>query len=307
MENSIIRKIISKTLNQGIKKIKPIVGKGDVNEIFIIQLEDKKILLRINSKWDGLTEFKKESWCIKQAKKKGVLGANILSIGKYKDFSYMIYEFIEGKSGKQIKNRGEIWTMIGRYAKLINSIKVKGYGLRFSPKDNKFIGSWEKFIDYNIKSLKEGDKLIELKVYKEIQLPTIKNYFLGLKKNKMKVGLVHNDLSLRNVIVDKKEKLFLIDWGCAEANFVPHGEFVEILGAGHMDLKIPTNEEINCFLKGYGISKREFEILKKDISKFLLLVSFDKLRWAIDKSPKDIKEMTKIARKRLDYALKINM
>ncbi len=306
MDNSIIKKIVSNSLNHKIIKIKPIIGKGDVNKIFNIDIENKRILLRINSKWDGLSEFKKEAWCIEQAKKKGVLGANILDIGKYKDYSYMIYEYIEGKSGKDIKNKKEIWTKIGKYAKLINSIEVKGFGLRFSPEENKFTGSWEKYIDYNIKSLSNEDKLIELKVYKKEELPIIKNYFLDLKKNKMNIGLVHNDLSLRNVVVDKEGKVFLIDWGCAEANFVPHGEFVEILGAGHMDLKIPTNEEIECFLEGYGLSKREFEILKKEISKFLLLVSFDKLRWAIDKSPKDIEEGTKRAKKRLDFALKMN-
>lgn len=306
MENSIIKKIISKSVKQEIKKIKPILGKGDVNEISIIELDSKKVLLRINSKWDGLIEFKKEEWCINEAKKNGILCSNILEIGKYKKYSYMIYDFIEGKSGKEIKNKREIWTTIGKYAKLINSIKVKGFGLRFSPKENQFTESWEKYIDYNIKSLNDEDKLIELKVYKKEELPKIKKYFFDLKQNKMNKGLVHNDLSLRNVVVDKKGRVFLIDWGCAEANFVPHGEFVEILGAGHMDLKVPTNEEIECFLKGYGISKRKFEILKKDISKFLLLVSFDKLRWAIDKSPKDIKEMIKIAKKRLDYALKLN-
>jgi len=301
-----IKKIILKALNQKIRKIKPIIGKGDVNEIFIIELENKKVLLRINSKLEGLEEFKKEAWCIEKARIKGVLGANILSIGKYKNFSYMIYEFIEGKSGKEINNKKEIWATIGKYAKLINSIKVKGYGLRFSPEKTEFIESWDKFINYGIESLKEGDRLIELKVYKREQLQIIKKYFLDLKKSKMNMGLVHNDLSLRNVVVDKEGKVFLIDWGCACANFVPHTEFVEILGAGYMDLGIPTKEEINHFLKGYGISKKQFEIIKKEISKFLLLVSFDKLRWAIDKSPKDIEEMTKIAKKRLAYALKIN-
>jgi len=306
MDTSTIIIIVKRSLNKKIKNIKPILGKGDVNEIYIIDIGNKKILLRINSKEDGLSEFKKEEWCINEAKKKGVLCSNILDIGKYKKYCYMIYDFIDGKSGKEIKNKLKVWTTIGKYAKLINSIKVKGYGLRFSPKDNKFTESWKKYIDYNIDSLVKRDKLIELKVYNENQLPIINKFFLNLKRKKIKVGLVHNDLSLRNVVVDKEGNVFLIDWGCAEANFVPHGEFVEILGAGHMDLKIPTENQIGCFLEGYGLSKIEFEKLKKEISKFLLLVSFDKLRWAIDKSPKDIDGMIKIAKRRLDYALKIN-
>ncbi|HDL02227.1 MAG TPA: hypothetical protein ENH20_00150, partial [Candidatus Pacearchaeota archaeon] len=299
MKKEIIETIISKTVKQKIKNIRSIVGKGDVNKIFVVELENRKVLLRINSKWDGLMEFKKEVWCIEKSKKKGVPCSNILGVGMYKDYSYMIYDFIQGRSGGEIKNKKEVWVTIGRYAKLINSVKVKGYGLRFSPEDNRFTESWSRHIRYNIESLNEEDKLLDLKIYDKDQLIMIKKYFFDLKKNKFKIGLIHNDLSLRNVVVNDVGDVFLIDWGCAEANFVPLGEFVEILGAGHMDLKIPTSEEIDCFLKGYGISKKEFEILKKDISKFLLLVSFDKLRWAIDKSLGDVKEMSKIARKRL--------
>ena len=301
-----IKKIISRTIKQKVIKIKPILGKGDVNEIFIIELENKKILLRMNSKEEGLMEFKKELWCVNKAKEKGVLGPNILHIGKYNDFSYMIYDFIEGKSGKEIKNKTEVWSILGRYAHQINSIKVKGYGLRFSPKDNKFLESWKKYINYNLDSLNKADKLLKLGIYSEEQLPLIKKYFLSLNKKKFNFGLTHNDLSLRNVVIDETGKIFLIDWGCAEANIVPHSEFVEILGAGYMDLKIPTKEEINYFLKGYSITRKQFESLKKDISKFLLLVSFDKVRWAIDKSPKSIKQLSKIAKKRLEYALKVN-
>lgn len=306
MKKQLIEEIISKKIKQKIININPLVGEGDVNKIYVIKLENKKVLLRINSKPDGLREFKKEEWCIKKANEIGVLGPNILSLGKYKGYSYMIYDFIEGKSGKEIKNKNEIWTLLGKYAKKINSIKVKGYGLRFSPQNNQFLESWNKYINYNIDCLNKADKLIELKIYNIQQLPIIKKYFLSLKKKKFNIGLIHNDISLRNVVIDNEGKVFLIDWGCAEANIVPHTEFVEILGAGHLDLKIPTKEEIEYFLKGYGISKKQFEMMKKDISKFLLLVSFDKVRWAIDKSPKDIKQLSETAKKRLEYVLKIN-
>lgn len=306
MEKQIIAGIISRMQGQKIIKIKPIVGKGDVNQIFVITLETKKVLLRINSKEGSLDEFKKEVWCIKKAKGKGVLAPNILGVGKYKGYSFMVYEFIEGKSGEEIKNRNSVWVTLGEYANKVNSINVKGYGLRFSPEKETFLDSWERYISYNIESLNESDKLLELKVYNKTQLQVIRGWFIGLKKKRYKIGVVHNDLSLRNVVVGKEGKVFLIDWGCAEANIVPYAEFVEILGAGHMDLKIPTVGEINSFLEGYGISKKQFNKLKKEISKFLLLVSFDKVRWAVEKSPKDVQTLSRIARKRLAYALKIN-
>ena len=123
MDKKTIKKIVSKSIKKRIIKIKSVIGKGDVNRIFILDLEDKKILIRINEKHDGVIEFKKEVWCIKRAKEKGILGPNVISIGRYGNFSYMIYEFIEGKSGKEIKDKKEIWKVLGIYAKRINSIK----------------------------------------------------------------------------------------------------------------------------------------------------------------------------------------
>ncbi len=306
MEKKVIEKVSSVSLKQDIKKIKPIIGKGEVNQIFIAEGKTKKIILRINTKSNRYKEFKKEEWCIKKAKIKGVAVPKILKIGKYKNSSYMIYEFIEGKNDKEIKNRKHVWFTLGNYAKRINSIKVRGYGPAFSSDKRKFLESWDKYIDYNIASLNKKDKLKRSNVYGDKQLPIIKKYFADLKNKKHKIGLAHNDLSLRNVVVDKTNKVFLIDWGCAEANIVPHSEFVEILGWGHMGHNDPTNEEINYFLKGYGISQKRFVRLKKEISKFLLVVSFDKLKWAIDNNPKKIREYSRIAKKRIKYALKIN-
>ena len=40
-----------------------------------------------------------------------------------------------------------------------------------------------------------------------LYLPNIKKYFLYLKNKKFKIGLAHKDLSLRNVIVDKNNKV----------------------------------------------------------------------------------------------------
>jgi fructosamine-3-kinase len=306
MNKTIIKKIILESLNQEIFNIKQVIGKGDVNQIFVIQINSGKYILRINQKSDGFSEFAKERWCIEQAQDKGVLGPNILDIGKYQDFSYMIYDFIEGKSGDQIENKLEAWIKLGEYAKAINNIKVNGYGLKFSSKQNKFLESWNDYINYNLKSLNQNDKLLHLKVYDLKQLKIIKQYFHDLKNQKHKIGLVHNDLSLRNVIVNQSNKIYLIDWGCAEANIIPHSEFVEILGAGHMDLAVPTQKQIDAFLQGYEISQIEFKPLEKEVAKFLLLKSFDKLRWAIDKSSKDTKEFAKIAKKRLNYSLKVN-
>ena len=65
----------------------------------------------------------------------------------------------------------------------------------------------------------------------------------------------------------------------------------------------PNDAEFNEFIKGYGMSQKEFDILKPELLKLMLLTSLDKLRWAIDRNPINIKEFSKRAKR----ILKLNL
>ena len=172
----ITKKIFKKISKEKVISIRQIIGKGDVNKVFVVKTSKNKVLLRLN---EERNEFRKEEWCINKAKKKGVLGPEILKVGKYNGITYMAYKFIEGKSGKETKiNKSIIWRKLGEYGKKINSIKTEGYGDKLDIKTGKFLGSWNKFIDYNIKGLNKNDELIKLKVYNEKQIPIIKKFFI---------------------------------------------------------------------------------------------------------------------------------
>jgi len=302
ISKTIIKRIFRKISKEEVISIRQIIGKGDINQVFVVKTSKNKVLFRLNEERD---EFRKEEWCINKAKKKGVLGPEILKIGKYKGITYMAYKFIEGKSGKETKiNKSIIWRKLGEYGKKINSIKTKGYGDKIDIKTGKFLGSWNKFINYNIKSLNKNDELIRLKVYNEKQIPLIKNFFIRLKSKKHKLGLTHNDLSPENIIIDNDKNFILIDWGCAESNITPYGEFVEVLGYRLLEYKKLNLKNFGEFAQGYGIKRKQYVKLRKDINKFLLLSAFDKLRWAIDMNSSEINNYVITAKNRLKYALK---
>ena len=304
MKKELINKIILNSVNQKVKTIKQIIGEGIVNEVFIVETQNRKLLLRINSLY-SFEEFKKEEYCIKKASENGINVPNIITIGKFEKYAYSIYDYIEGENAKYSKlNKLEIWNKLWKYAQIINSIEVNGFGDRFSSKDKKFHGSFKRFVDYNIRSLSKKDELIKRKIYSIDQIELIKNFFKELKDKKWKIGLTHNDLSLKNLIINN-QGIYIIDCGSAEANMVPYFEFVEIMGC-YLDLNVPKKKELEAFLEGYGVDINEFELMKGEISKLILLVSFDKLRWAIDKSPDKIKEYSARTKKRLSYALDLN-
>ena len=132
--------------------------------------------------------------------------------------------------------------------------------------------------------------------------PYFKKIFENIKKQKYTFGLNHGDISIWNTLVEKSGKVNLLDWGCAKVHIIPHLDFIHVVRYKMESGKI-SDEEFSEFIKGYGMSKKRFEILKPELLKLMLLISFDKLRWAIDRNPIKIKEFSKRAKRMLKLNL----
>jgi hypothetical protein len=224
-------------------------------------------------------------------------------VGEASGNAYMIQAFIEGINGKEIKgDRTAIWRKLGEYAKLIHAIKVTGWGEDFfddTPGGQR--ASWLKFLDYNIESLTDDDQLIALGVVSRGQSRWIRDLFEELKGETFQFGLNHGDLSIWNTLVEPSRKTSLLDWGSAEAHIVPHFDMLHIVGR-NLEGGAPTAEEMSAFRQGYGLSDEEHRRLKPQLDRLLLLTTFDKLRWAIDRNPSRIQEFTERAKTALKLA-----
>lgn len=64
-----------------------------------------------------------------------------------------------------------------------------------------------------------------------------------------------------------------------------------------------TAEEMIAFRQGYGLSDEEHRRLKPELDRLFLLTSFDKLRWAIDRSRSRIEEFVERAKTALSLNL----
>lgn len=301
----IASKIASEFLNSDEISIKPI-GQGSNNKNFLAKSKNQEIVIKLSfahKEYKALHDYKKEKWCIEKSSNKGVPGPIVLDLGQSQGRAYMIETFVPGTNGKKLTNKLHVYHELGRYTKLIHSIKVFGFGENLiNPKRGIFKDSWKKYLDYNIKSLTDKDKLIKLKVLTKDQLKEVKKIFLNIKKQKYLFGLNHGDISIWNTLVEKSGKVNLLDWGCAEAHIIPHYDFINVVGY-QMEHNKPNDKEFCEFIKGYGMSQKKFEILRPELFKLMLLISFDKLRWAIDRNPVKIREFSKRAKK----ILKINL
>ena len=80
-------------------------------------------------------------------------------------------------------------------------------------------GDWQGYVQYNINSLTEHDRLIELGVITEIEMKETRNWFENLKSEPFRFGLNHGDISLKNTIWDSGKPSYIGFWN-AEVSVV---------------------------------------------------------------------------------------
>jgi RIO-like serine/threonine protein kinase len=80
----------------------------------------------------------------------------------------------------------------------------------------------------------------------------LKKTFLQLKNAIFNFGLVHNDLSLKNTILGSDGRVYLLDWGSAHIDVIPHMDFAQVL---HSSLD-ENSQEFALFLEVYWVNKR---------------------------------------------------
>jgi aminoglycoside phosphotransferase (APT) family kinase protein len=312
MEDSVVmqaERIAGDFLLEQTKTSYQIIGKGIINQVCVVETESHKVVVRMNDK-DTFPSFIKEKWCIEQAAAVGIPGPEVLSIGIFDETAYMIQTFIDGNNGLDITvPRSDIWRQLGEYARDIHSIQVKGYGENLidpvhgefqSPSHAGSDGSWQGYVQHNINSLTEYDRLIKLGVITQMESQRIRKLFENLKKETFRFGLNHGDISLKNTIVNQTNQVILLDWGNAAVSVVPHGTVIQLMHYQILGLEeAPNIEEFKAFIDGYGISVQDLAEMRY----LLLLRAFDNLRWAIDQSPDLIEPYTAFAKQVVDMIM----
>jgi aminoglycoside phosphotransferase (APT) family kinase protein len=300
-------RVTSSLLNEPLVEVTPLIGKCSVNKVFIVEAVNHKVVIRMSDRDEALDEYTKEAWCIEHAAACGVPVPSVISLGRCEGNAYIIQSYIAGDEGRDSPApKLGIWRDLGRYAKLIHSIGVPGFGLTLSEiTRGDARRSWLRYLEYNIESLTENDSLIKLKVLTQLQSKHIKDLFAILREREFIFGLNHGDISLKNTIVDMRGTVNLLDWGSAEAGIVPHHDLIEMLKMNMLEGD-PDGEEIRAFLDGYGISPAEFERMMPELERLLVLRAFDKLRWAIDWNIEELDRFVSHAREAVSRCLPRN-
>lgn len=292
---NIARSVIEDVFAEEIIELRSIVDLGEVNYTLFVKTSKRPLIVRLNGE-DGIEKFQTEKWASERAKEIGIPTPPFLHLCEVEGVAVTVLTYVEGINGKIHPEKTMIWEQLGKYAKRLHSINVKGFGDELiDQKAHQFKDSWQRFVQYNIDSLNSEDKLIELGVIDIKTSQKLKETFINLFSIPLRFGLCHGDISEKNTIIDPQGKVWLIDWGCVHAQAVPYFDLWSII-----DWNVqPGSAEFDSFLQGYGLTNDEFNGMYPKLVDFALLETTDKLRWAIDKKPEKIQSFSSRLKKKL--------
>lgn len=280
--NQSIRQILLKELDEEVLTIKELVGLGTVNRVFDLHTNNGSYILRMNEDLGKQLEYRKEHCCLEAALSQGVPSPSVLHSGQTDQFIYSIQTKIPGKNGKTCSEaeKATIWQQLGQCASRYHNVAEMNDQLVV---EAEFHASWKARLKYNIKALDENDSLLKHQVLSPALHETAKRVLERLLPKEFKVGLVHGDLSPRNTILNEGIT-YLLDWGTAEINVVPHIELGIILHT-----KEASNAAFHLFLAGYGLTEKDFQKISQEMRELMFLHHLDKYRWAESYAMDDIK------------------
>jgi tRNA A-37 threonylcarbamoyl transferase component Bud32 len=284
----LIHEIFSREFSEIILSVNEIKGLGSVNSVFEVHGRKGKYIIRLNTEEKRL-EYKKEHWCISSVRELGIPTPKVLSIGMLENFSFMVQEKVNGINGINypLTKRRKIWEKLGSYVAIFQQIE------RIEDEEvekNEFHKNWKSRLRYNLNELNEEDSLLKMKVFSKVEHKAIRIALSSFESIDFNVGLVHGDLCPRNVIING-DIIYLLDWGTAEINVIPHTEIGILLLSEEA-----SSVEIKYFLKGLGLTPNKYMEIENELKTLNLLHRLDKYRWAEGQGISSIEDYSKKVR-----------
>lgn len=289
-KTSMVKKVMMHHFGMLPKKIefKPA---GLTNFVFEAHCKNEKYIVRIASAPEKLNDYVKEQWAVEQAKEKGVPVAEILEVGnEIIGVPYMLQQKLDGEEAINHPERLKILFDLGKYAKVIHSIKTNNYGQVFDWSKNRLSknNKWKNYLheEWNVPA---RIKLLQKSgLLKNEKLAKLKAAIKKIEKWNLAPALNHGDLRLKNVIVNEKGKILaIIDWENCTSHIAPYWD----LSIALHDLSIDGKQQ---FLDGYGITARAYSKLDYGIKVFNILNYTNAIEKLIKKKDKNQLELYKL-------------
>jgi aminoglycoside phosphotransferase (APT) family kinase protein len=229
---------------------------------------------------------------MRQAGQQGVDVPEVLWVGHVDGRAAMVQRFVTGANAGNVP-RIRQWRVLGELARRIAAVPLPADApaalfSRFGPDPP---AAWVAHVDYNLSELAAGDPLVDLGVYTgAAERAALRELVAQARNMPLDFGLVHGDLSPRNLRVDLGHDPVLIDWGSASAGPVPFTDLLHLLRARPW-MGEPDDAALEAFAQGWG-QALDF----RTMALFELVSALDLVRWAIERAPGRLDEQVLEAR-----------
>ncbi|KTD53464.1 spectinomycin phosphotransferase [Legionella santicrucis] len=190
----------------------------------------------------------------------------LTSLGSFK---VILYPYVEGCNGVEVKLSDKQWVEFGQTMKKFHSIDIPSIITKGVLRET-FSSTWRE-------TVKAFLELIENEVFEESVAAKMAlflksessqilklieragNLAITLHKQPLEYILCHADIHGWNLLVDKEDALYIVDWDTLI--FAPKERDLMFIGAGISDSgRLPFDEE-NLFYQGYGKTKINHEAI----------------------------------------------
>lgn len=220
---------------------------GHGNYVFILDYIQNKKIIRINDEGNLYSEYDNYKYWVSKLKAIDIPVPNIISIGKYKSYNYIILDYIEGK------DLGDVYTLLTEEQKINiakkiitiqtkvqnNLLQNKQYGSVYKYNDNTGFDTWKDYILDSLENSKQNIKINKIfdesKADKLIELMEKYNEYF----DKVEPKAFLDDVSNKNLIIHNGDISGIID-----LDWMGFGDLLLFVGYNNMallDMEVDTN------------------------------------------------------------------
>jgi spectinomycin phosphotransferase len=197
------------------------------------------------------------------ATKTGQLWANL------EPFKAILYPYIEGCNGVEAKLSEDQWTQFGAAIKKLHSIDIPSSITKdilretFSSKWRESVKAFLIRIENEVFEEPVAAKMALFLKSKSSEILKLveraEELAFAIQKQPIDYVLCHADMHGWNLIVDKENALYIVDWDTLI--FAPAERDLMFIGAGIWDSGLTAAEEASLFYKGYGQAEINHAVL----------------------------------------------
>lgn len=264
---------------------------GEVSHVYKIDTEKQSFIVKTNS-LDHFDIYKKEAWCLLQAKSIGISVPEVIDVKKFNNECLILLSFKKGENCSELREdilKDKVIEQLGKFAQKLSKIAPKENIADLKTIEDAKRWFYVDYLDFEIiQTSKIDDYLILSREDRNKCIEALKL----LKNIEFEFGLCHGDLSLKNCLYEEpKNEVTLLDFGSAETQpkiyFEVMLKWLEVnydktLSQKHFEIFVSAllNENCESWLNS------NFHLIKA----LALVYCLDKYRWAHDKSTKEWQE-----------------